>query len=264
MTTTLQRSYIAAIALNNMGVSLMERKCHAQATETFRSAVSIMRAVSSVFHDEPTDSSRPLHTSEELDRMLRQARRSLFNSCGSTHSQEDQANLCVLTENESATVVNEHLRQRRDSFAFEETPSYFIRIESTRLSIRDCGSNDPVLEAAIVLHNFGASHKFMARTRTDAETARECYHGAFVLCSFAYTVLRDPGNHEDFQDTEEFLSYYLPVSIIVLRSLVSLATMLGLDEDALAYNSEMTHRQDHFLSLALVFSQSRFTGAAAA
>ena len=49
MATDLQKTYVAAIALNNIAVSLVERRCYSQAIDVFRDAVSLMREVTATF-----------------------------------------------------------------------------------------------------------------------------------------------------------------------------------------------------------------------
>jgi hypothetical protein len=261
-TTSFQRSYTTAVDLNNIGVSLLERRCYAAATETFKDAVSVMKELSTSFRASTSteESTCPLSPSSVLDSMIRRASQGFSRpSC----PPQDGANLCVLTEDESATFVVSAL-QSTEILSAEAT--YAIRLELGGRSIQNCGSRGLALQsAAVILHNFGAAHACMATTTKCPIHAHQRYQGAFTLYTLAFSHLHNRCSLEDFQDSEELLvCCNLPLSLLALTSLIRLAILLGKPEEAQVFYLRMVELQEDFLEMEEVLGVATLGTAAAA
>jgi tetratricopeptide (TPR) repeat protein len=243
--TSLQRAYTVAIALNNMGVSLLERGSYHQAMETFQDAISVMEEISASFSEQEMSRKRALNFST-LDAKLRKATYNLAK-CDAVKDNSDM-NFCVLTEDESPAVVAAALQD--ESMFFDSSTTFLIRIEK---SIRDCEISEVDFESSIILYNFGNVYNSLATTAPSTACANELCEGAFNMFELSYELLQN-SNEES-----------LPVSILILRSLAAFAlTTLGIACEAEAYYSYMLDRVDSFLEIAYLLVDSSEIAAAAA
>ena len=271
--TTLNQAYAAAIALNNIGVSLLERHCFTDAAAILRDAATVMKGVSETIQEQ-TSAFTPLNSRSEgvlpspenLSNMIRNANSKSINSRGIAGA---QVNIFVISEEESAYVASANMG---DQTSFPMDITFLIKLEMRRCSLRDCETCDPVLEASVIMHNFGAAHRFMAlNPRTTAqevsstEQIDDCYRAAYLLCDLAFSLMQEPSVRRRLQENENYCSHCLPVSILVLRSLISLSVLLGLPAEAELLYSELLSLQGEYLPCALVLEVSaRNRGAAAA
>ena len=77
-----------------------------------------------------------------------------------------------------------------------------------------------------------------------------------MLYNLAYALLQDKCEPETYHVTEDFLSCYLPLSILVLKSLVRLSTILGLVEDARSFYAQSVELQTCFLEMESVLGNT--------
>jgi hypothetical protein len=243
MSITLQRAYTAAIALNNVGVSLLERGSCLQAREAFLDAMNVMKEIS-IICAEQVSGKRPLAFST-LDAKLHKASCNLAN-CVAVKD-DLRMNFCVLTEEESPAVIAAALQD--ENMFFNSSTTFLIRIEK---SMRDGEISDVDIESSIILHNFGNVYKCLATTATTASCAKELCEGALKLFEFSFSLLR---KHD---------GDYLPVSILILRSLASFASGLGMEYEAESHYSHMLELEDYFLQTDYMFVESSESAAAAA
>jgi hypothetical protein len=246
MVTSFQRAYTTAIALNNMGVSLLERRCYNQAVDAFGDAVTVMRKVFRYSQGSPAKASKPrrLCGPSTLDFMLQKARYNLANcqrDFDSGQKSDSQMNFCIITEEGFAAVIRTVL-QDTDTFASSKT--FLVRIELEGKSILECENREPEFEAAIILHNFGNLYMCLASTATSSARTRQHSQSAIGLFELSHTVLKNY-----YSEDHEFLGQVLPVSILVLRSLVILTSFLGMESDEQAYYSDILDLQDFFLEV---------------
>ena len=179
-------------------------------------------------------------------------------------SQETHPTVVVLTE-ENASAMNANMDKQAATSGLTANPLFFIRIELSRKSIWECARSDPVLEPSIVLHNFGSSHAALASIASSIDMVRAHAQPAYVLCNFAKEIMQEHMNAvAGFEHSEEFLSYFLPISILILRTLVDLAITIGMPLDAGTHSLELVSRQRHLSSMSLVLDQSTWFSAAAA
>jgi hypothetical protein len=200
MSTSLQREHTVAIALNNVGVSLLERGSYHESMEAFRDAVSVMNEISATSHQQKISRKRPI-SSSALDAKLRKANYSL-SVCDPV--QDSNMTFCVLTEEESESVIGVALQD--ETTFFDYTTTFLIRIEKSMLN---CENTNVDLQSSIMLQNFGSVFKCLAFTAPSAACAKQYCKDSFKLFQLSYSLLK-----RDIEGS-------LPVSILILRSLFS-------------------------------------------
>jgi hypothetical protein len=240
-----------AIALNNMGVSLLERGCYDLARETFQDAVCVMKEVfasSSRQQEEP--GKRPLSAST-LDDKLQKASCNLSHTSSFEAAHNSKIDLCVLTEEESATVIGAALCQELLS-ASSLTTTFLVRMEG-KLD-QGCASHLDI-SSSIILYNYGNAYKCLATTAETAACAKQFCQGAFQLFQLSHSLL-EKTNLQD--DDEGDLELFVPImSILILQNLVSFALILGMECEAQTYYSQLLHQQEYLkevMDLLLVAS----------
>jgi tetratricopeptide (TPR) repeat protein len=242
--TSLQRAYTVAIALNNMGVSLLERGSYDQAMETFQDAISVMTEITASSTEQEMPRKRPLGFST-LDAKLRKATYNLANCDTAKH--DSKMNFCVLTGDESPAVVAAALQN--ENMFFDSSTTFLIRIEK---SIHDCLISAVDFDVSLILHNFGNAYNCLATTATTAACAKELCEGALKMFEVSYAL---------FQNSKE---ESLPVAIIILRSLAAFASTLGMGREAEAYYAYMLELTDSFFAMDYLLTESTEISAAAA
>jgi hypothetical protein len=243
-TTSMQRAYTVAIALNNLGVSLLERDSYPEAKEAFQDAISVMMEISAKCEEQKMSTKRSL-SSSTLDAKIRKASYNLSN-CAAVKD-DSKIKFCVFTKEESAAVTGAALQD--ENMFYDSSTTFLIRIEKT---IHDCENSGVDLESSIILHNYGNVYKCLATTANTSACAKELCQGAFRLFQLSYSLL---GRDEEGSP---------PISILILRSLACFASTLGMDREAKAYYSHMLNLKDSFLEMYDLFSEWNQIEAAAA
>ncbi len=256
MSFHLDEAYAAAVALNNIGVSLVQRHSFRPAIAAFNDALAIMRDISRYAVEESGKSLHPraLGSISTTGEKLRRARQDLASSIGSSVGKPGgEIDFCLLTENEAATVVVEALKSQS---VFTKNTCFLIRIES--YDADELVELD--LESSVILQNYGNVYKCLALL-SEPNKARQHSENAFKLFNLAFSLLR--GQCEDDMD-EDVPSKYLPISILILRSLVAFAAILELNEQAKVFDSQMSDFRDLFLEVEGFLAESKCITAAAA
>jgi hypothetical protein len=234
----LQRAYTVAIALNNMGVSLLERDCYEQAMETFQDAVCVMKEIStSSSRQQEEPRKRPTISASILDAKLQKASCNLSRTSFEAHN--SKINFCVLTEEESAAVIGAALGQELSS-ASSSTTTFLVRMEG-KLD-QGCASHLDIA-SSIILYNYGSAYKCLATIAETAYCAKQFCQGAFQLFRLSHLLL-EKTNLQD--DNEGDLELFVPMSILILQSLVSFALILGMECEAQTYYSHLMYQQEYF------------------
>lgn len=185
---------------------------------------------------------------------LRRARQDLASSIASVVGKERaEIDFCILTENEAATVVVDALKSQN---AFTKNTCFLIRIES--YDVDELIELD--LESSIILQNYGNVYRCLAFL-SEPNKARQDSENAFKLFNLAFSLLR--GQCEDEID-EDVSSKFLPISILILKSLVAFAAILEMNEQEKVFNSHMSDFRDLFLEVEGFLAESKCITAAAA
>jgi hypothetical protein len=151
---SLIRDHRASIALNNMGVSLLERRAYRQGVETLKDAIFVMMRVlrpSSRSQGTTSDS-----TTNDTEAKVHRAAKRL----ASPHAVPSA--LCI----DAVSHGGKSSRHSSQDYVLSEASSSSpftipIRIEVDDLDYPE--ERDPVLESAIMLYNFGLAHLCMAK-----------------------------------------------------------------------------------------------------
>jgi hypothetical protein len=239
------RDYRGAIALNNMGVSLMEQKAYHQAMETLKDAVSVMRAACQSHTMER-------HDCASVDDKLGQASQRLTNL---RPEKDTTAVIKGISHDEGFVSIRTVLGKHDPMLADAMFP---MRIEH----LEDSEDSENNLKAAIIVHNFALAHLCLARKMTNDSLRARLHESALRLASVVFTILRGTmGN--DFlrglilRDTNAFVAI-----ISTLRTLMQVQSTVGNFLEA----EQCSERLDYMASLALEFDppELRKAGATAA
>jgi len=227
MSTAFDSVYMTAIALNNVGVSLLRCQCYQLAKYAFHSALQAIQEVSSSVLKDGNYISSPPHFEAALQSSYSHLSRSEV---------PDNATIRVITEDESANVISSFVQEPNFLNCFT---SVLIRIEYEGTSIQDCRNRDMVMESSIIVYNYGMLYKSLATTEPKTETSLQRLKRASELFGLAFAVLQNPC--QDFYGMLEMHS----LSILVLCCLADCACMLGLEQEEKEYYSKMIVLRDY-------------------
>lgn len=256
MSLHLDEAYATAVALNNIGVSLLQHHAFRPAMLAFNDALAVMRDISRYAVEESGKSLHPraMGSIATASQKLRRARQDLTNSIGNVVSKtRTEIDFCILTENEAATVVGAALDSEN---VFTTDTCFLIRIE--RNDINELVELD--VESSVILQNYANVYRCLAFV-CEPNKARQHTENAFKLFNLAFSLLR--GQCEEDMD-EQFPSKLLPISILILRCVIALASILELNEEVQMFNSHMDEFQTLFLEVEGFLAESKCITAAAA
>jgi len=226
MSTAFDRAHTTAIALNNVGVSLLRRQCYQPAKHAFHSALQAIQEVSSSV----------LKDGDYIPSPRFEAALQSSYSYLSRSAVADNAKIRVITEEESANVISALVQEQN---FLNCSTSFLIRIEFEGTSIQDCRNRDMVIESSIIMYNYGMIYKCLATTEATMEMTLQRLAKASELFGLAFAVLQNPC--QAYYGSLEMLS----LSILVLCCLASCAFTLGLEEEEKEYHSNMIVLQEY-------------------
>jgi len=217
---------MTAIALNNVGVSLLRCQCYQPAKHAFHSALQAIHEVSSSVLKDGNYIPSP-----HFERVLHSSYSYLSRSVVAGN-----ATIRVITEEESANVVSALVQEPN---FLDCSTSFLIRIEFEGTSIQYCRNRDMVIESSIIMYNYGMLYKCLATTEATTEMTLQRLAKASELFGLALAVLPNPC--QAYYGSLEMLS----LSILVLCCLASCAFTLGLEEEEKEYHSNMIVLQEY-------------------
>jgi len=207
MVSAFQQVYMAAMTLNNIGISLLQRQADEKAIKMLSSAIALMREISN--GDSLAES--PLVVS--IKAKLEHANQMLAVRPSSSHLSD----LHVITHQDIFDVVKNFYPEVPK--ADEPPPLVLIRIESFVDNEENYNSN---FESSIILYNFGTAYLQMSgKTGQGATAFVEC---ACRLFHLSYSILE---KELTMQYQSNFKCQMLPFMIHVLQCLVHTTSMLG-------------------------------------
>ena len=191
-TTTGRRSYAsAAIALNNIGVNLLDRGCYQAATKTLQDALAVLRF--GFTKDEGTNEAA---VALKLHKAMQRLSNLPFHAMNQTRKP-------IWIHPISSTDLSQTARVLFDG-GFANGEAYTIRIDDLDV---DAMSNDsPDAECAMILHNFALSYLCMSRVATSL-TSKRLRDGAFKLCSAAQTIIQNGLNRTTCPAQRDYLMH---------------------------------------------------------
>jgi hypothetical protein len=231
--TPFEQLYSAAMALNNMGVSLLERSCHDEAMEAFGDALSLIQEISV-----SPSSERKIPPSEveaKIDKASHILARCLHND-----KDDSRARFCIISQEDSTSAIRSYL-QKNDALCSSEI--CLIRVELMATSLPNGEDYYPGLETSIILYNCGNAHMWLAST---LDPTYERAARAFKLFQLSASILETLSLHTHVQDSDALMAEHLPITILVLRRLVVVTSMLCMTSDSQDYYRIMLRLQDKF------------------
>lgn len=202
-----------AIALNNMGVSLLEQKAYSEAMETLKDSVIVMKVA---FQQESCTNFRDtgILVEEKLDRACQRL---------STQRLEADPTLIEGLRHDGGFATLQSLVTKQDPILSESL--FPVRIEQ----LDDHEDIENSLKTAIIMHNFSIAHFCMSKTPVNDEVRARLVEGGLRLASVSYGILSkmmSGGKNLLYElilrDTNVFV-----VAIAVLNSLVQMLIALG-------------------------------------
>jgi hypothetical protein len=257
MSTSLQQAYMTATALNNMGVSLVERQCLDKASEAFGDAIGIMKEIASLAEGTSTGTAHhcQVQSSQNFDAAIQKSRYHLAQGQLLQAKNISGSDFCVVTEEGCGPVLAAALQSGN---ILGNSVTFLIRIELEGKSIHELDYNGHHLQSAIILHNFAIMYKCRASTASSPSEAKRHLENSFKLFNLALSVLQN-----EAPETEGVIPEALPVSIMVLYSLFLLTDMLGRDTtECETYYSMFVDTAEIFLQLETVKNVSVAAAAA--
>jgi len=223
MTTSLESMYTAAMALNNIGISLLQRGADDEAVQAMSFAVVLIRDISKVSSSEPAGLS-----TTRLDEILKKTNQSLAmcqqsNDSPSTESMRD--GFQVITHEDIFRFAKDGLEASPEG---NRTISSLIRVELDATSITDMTTYYPGIESSIVLQNLGKAYMKMALEDAAIESALEKRRCACGLFKLSYSILETLYSGPCPQNHDHLLPQFLPLMIINVQSLIFTMSVLGL------------------------------------
>ena len=232
----------AAIALNNIGVSLLERGCYQSATKTLQDALSVLR-----FGFKKEDGTEEAAVALKLHKAMQRLSNRQFH----TTSQGRQQPIWIRTISSSDLS---HAASMVFDGGFANGEAYTIRIDDVDM---DTMSNDsPDAECAMILHNFALSYLCMSRVVTSLRCKR-LRDGALKLCSAAQTILNNGRERATCPSQRDFLMH---IEVFVVSFFVQIHPGSRKHYDRLIELKTLVESQGH----ELLYGSSNERAAAAA
>jgi hypothetical protein len=215
------RDHRAAIALNNMGVSLLERRAYRQGIETLKDAIFVMKRVLRPPSISPQGLGKTPNSTSYAEVMVHRASKRMANP------QPISSAISIDVVSQCASFS----RRSYPSGSVLRGGSFSpLRIEATDLvSLED---RDPDLESSIMLYNFGLAHLCMAKL---AKTPTKLQEGALKLFTMAYSLfapLCDQAGHGIREDI-------VLLAAANLNNMVALLTQMGKHSEANESDQEL-------------------------
>ena len=193
-----RRRYRSAIAINNVGVRLLERQCYGQAVESLKDAAALMKAILyDVVEGDGVKrpSSRPhFEGGEDL------VQRSMLSLSNLKPSKKKAIYMDVLTAMEDGNIVSGQVPETHSSSivesVLEASPSssmaFPIRIQDNLLleTIGELKYSSPLsVQAAMIWHNLGIAYLCRSRTYAKSSRRQKLQQNALGYLRSAHSVL---------------------------------------------------------------------------
>lgn len=223
MCSSVQFRYTASIALNNVGASLLARRCYNEALEAFTDAITIM-------HEASICESRL--SNDDINAALEKSYHDL-SYCGFGSCLKFQKNNCFvrmrfITENDFADTVKDGFVE---SDEYDHLALNIVRIELSETTICDGMAYFRGTERSILLNNLAAAYLCVA-------TTSEIYSSTARYLSLAYQMLQLACSNLEAVcqynciDGDELRVRILPFTLLILQTLDRLAPALQIPFDA--------------------------------
>lgn len=173
--------YASAVALNNMGVSLIDKGAYKEAVHTLKDAVKVLQVVTS---------GQPVSPDVEngVQQLLQRASRQV---CLSTNVADNAEQLVLCYDRGVTTSGTGHV------FSKSMERIFAICIED---ETDDLEQSEVDIHSAIVLQNLAVAHLHILETENDDQQARKVHNSAIEIAVLACNILAKVSNES--QNTE--------------------------------------------------------------
>ena len=239
------RPYQAAVALSNMGVTLIERQSYADAVITIRDALFLIRA----FADPERHTNESLPTYEDIQYMIHRATNCLlYNSIPDI----DAASTSCL----KLKILSDHQSSVLDIFsAVNDADMYLVRIDDTINPIEDYASAFTIhSKASAILLNYGTACQCLHLAKRGAINGSsntgergdiEILEEAMLFLKISYRILiRQMEPIIRFQDNKNLMiaemevTRTLNLTALVLQTLINVCNKLGQIDELRSFRYE--------------------------
>jgi hypothetical protein len=219
---SLIRDQRAAIALNNMGVSLLERRAYRQGMETLKDAIFVMKRV---FRPQSRNSTLGATSDStcSTDIKIHRAVQRMANP--------QPVPSAMIIDVLSHGVASSHSSPLGSILRESYSSSFTIPIRIEATDIESPEDIDPDLESAIMLYNFGLAHICMAKLAKSPMKLRE---GALKLFNMAYSIISNKNSLSGLSESEmrRLSETRLLLALAVLNNVVRVLTEMGKHTEA--------------------------------
>jgi hypothetical protein len=223
----------AAMALNNMGVALLERARHSESIKAFGEALGLMRELSENRSEQELQIACSA-IEAKLGKIIRDLSRCLSSVDGD--KEKEPTRFCVISLKDSATAVRSCLQNVTLSSSV-----FLIRIELMAISSTDDKDYSVGLESSVILYNFGIAFRCMAsgaHSMSDNSAVR-----AFNLLQLSISTLDTWYDQSD----DVLMTEHLPVTILILQRLVLITAKLQMESESQRYVCRLKRLQNKFV-----------------
>lgn len=237
--------YRAVVALNNKGVTLLERRCHRDAMETFKDALDLMRAIS------PESQKRREMSVTERNECLKKASMYAARSTPRTSGADDSEAAVTAVSSTAGSppvsfyltvLAHDHHSTEALSAALHEIPSgasgsvLLIEFDEDDINLN--------IDLSVLLHNYSMSCRMKSLTTKNTEKSHHLIERAYKFAHVANKVLSQENN---FLEDDYQLERTLVLSMLVLQHLVLLSSQRGENDEARKYYGELGQLRASFL-----------------
>jgi hypothetical protein len=238
--SVLSSTYRAAVSLNNLAVTLLERQCYHQAMETFKDAVSALKASTM-----PSTTSASAVT-KGFRRIYSPKPQRLISMHLEVLSSENMSSAAALSLNEGPS----------------SSRAYLVRLD--QVDIDDMMERGPDIESACILHNFAVAYLCMSQVTANDCRGLKFRNAALKLFSASQSLL-ESRCHSSIDD-EDLFDLVICLQAIVLGNLVQiLCEIHGVAAAKQMYNKMVNLRTHvHEISATIELCELQHQNAAAA
>lgn len=217
--------YRAVVALNNIGVTLLEQRCHRLAMMTFKDALDLMGALR--LPTSQRTSERAFFLQNAFQHMSFSLAQSITEITATTSASCELFDLKALTLDNSADAITAALHgfpSGNSGFAF-------------RIEFDEHNTNLNV-ESATLLHNYSVTCRMKALVTKKSSRVSKLFERACMFSEAANVILsRETAVlEEDFQ-----LERAVVASMLVLQDLIQLSSQQGDKDNVTKYYGELGH-----------------------
>jgi hypothetical protein len=222
--------YKAAVALNNMGVTLLQRRCLKDAMDTLKDAITIMK---SCFRPQGNN-----YQAEclDIDLKMQRASKRMAISC------QNPSSICMdIFYRDGCDIQPSMIRSLINKGVVSSIPPASVKIDS--IDFEGLEDRDLDLESALMLYNFGIAHYCMSQIARSPASANMLRTGALKLYSMAKTVLSNPIYCPSLLESqlEDFYQSRARVASLVLSATAHIQVEMGLHVEANETYKAMVH-----------------------